>query len=168
MLQTWTYNPQKRQVGSAYALTYRLRLRSCKLMGAFLISPLPPILLEPLQTAGSLRSTDIALLLRYCGPLRHPLAGPRFPGLTGYTVPCSVDFATGRGGLLQLLGASLPSCCRCNPARVVQSLQSVCDCPYCLRPMKKGSASGIPFRGYACVDSLRPDDSLTILRWLCR
>ena len=35
--------------------------------GRFLISPLPPILLEPLQTAASLRSTDIysaSLLLR--------------------------------------------------------------------------------------------------------
>src|SRR2546422_4152187 len=39
----WTYRPQKRQVGSAFALTYRLRLRSCKLMGAFVISPLPPL-----------------------------------------------------------------------------------------------------------------------------
>jgi hypothetical protein len=29
--------------------------------------------------------------------------------------------------------------------------------------MKKGSAPGIPFRGYVCVHSLRPDDSLTIL-----
>jgi hypothetical protein len=28
-------------------LTYRLLLRSCKLMGAFLISPLPSISLEP-------------------------------------------------------------------------------------------------------------------------
>jgi len=34
--------------------------------------------------------------------------------------------------------------------------------------MKKGSASEIPFRGYLCIHSLRPDDSLTILRWLCR
>src|SRR5438445_13534734 len=47
----WTYRPQKRQVGSAFALTYRLRLRSCKLMGAFVISPLPPMLLEPLQNS---------------------------------------------------------------------------------------------------------------------
>jgi hypothetical protein len=29
--------------------------------------------------------------------------------------------------------------------------------------MKKGSAPGIPFRGYVCIHSLRPDDSLTIL-----
>ena len=47
VLQTWTYKPQKRQDGSAFALTYRLLLRSCKLMGAFLISPLPPFSLEP-------------------------------------------------------------------------------------------------------------------------
>src|SRR5262245_30589344 len=30
-LQTWTYKPQKRQDVSAFALTYSLRLRSCKL-----------------------------------------------------------------------------------------------------------------------------------------
>src|SRR5947208_10018836 len=98
-------------------------------MGAFVISPLPPVLLEPLQTAGPLGSTDITLLLRYYGPLRHPLAGPRLPGVAGYTVPCSADFATGREGLLQLLSASLPSCCRCNPAGVILPLQSVCDNP---------------------------------------
>src|SRR5205814_9214711 len=32
ILQTWTYRPQKRQDGSAFALTYILRLRSCKSM----------------------------------------------------------------------------------------------------------------------------------------
>jgi hypothetical protein len=121
------------------------------------------VLLEPLQTAGPLRSTDITLLRRYYGPLRHPLAGPRLPGVAGYTVPFSADFATGRGGLLQLLGASLPSCCRCNPARVSRPISQSANDPCCLRPMKKGSAPGIPFRGYVCVDSLRPDDSLTIL-----
>jgi hypothetical protein len=87
-------------------------------MGAFVISPLPPVLLEPVQVAEPLRSPDITLLLRYYGPIRHPLAGPRLAGVAGYTVPFSADFATGRGGLLQLLSASLPSCCRCNPAKV--------------------------------------------------
>src|SRR5271157_2327591 len=51
ILQTWTYSPQKRQVGSAFALTYILRLRSCKLMGAFFISPLPPLWLEFLHNS---------------------------------------------------------------------------------------------------------------------
>src|SRR6516162_3247679 len=72
-------------------------------MGVFVIFTLASLLLEPLQAAGSLRSTDITPLLRYCEPLRHPLAGPRLPGFAGYTVPSSADFATGRGGLLHLL-----------------------------------------------------------------
>src|SRR5579864_8752656 len=118
ILQTWTYSPQKRQAGSAFAWTYRLLLRSCRLMDAFVISPLPSMLLESLQTARSLRSIRITRLRRYCGPLRHPLAFHRLPGVAGYTVSFSADFATGRGGLLQLLSASLPSCCCCNPARV--------------------------------------------------
>jgi hypothetical protein len=41
ILQTWTYKPQNRQVVSAFALTYILRLRSCKLMDAFVISSSP-------------------------------------------------------------------------------------------------------------------------------
>jgi hypothetical protein len=35
-----------------------------------------------------------------------------------YDLPCSVDFSPGRGGLLQLLGVSLPPCCRFHPAEV--------------------------------------------------
>src|ERR1700731_3757300 len=54
ILQTWTYKPQKRQDVSAFALTYSLRLRSCKSMDAFVISSLPSRLKETLQTAGPL------------------------------------------------------------------------------------------------------------------
>src|ERR1700674_1540433 len=143
ILQTWTYSPQKRQDGSAFALTYRLLLRSCKLMGAFVISPLPPVLLEPLQTAGPLRSTDITLLRRYYGPLRHPLAVPRLPGVAGYTVPFSADFAAGRGGLLQLLSASLPSCCRCNPARVSHRFSQSAAIHAAFAPCRKARPLGL-------------------------
>src|SRR6202521_975636 len=51
ILQTWTYSPQNRQDGSAFALTYILRLRSCKSMDAFVISSLPSPMLETLQMA---------------------------------------------------------------------------------------------------------------------
>ena len=78
-----------------------------------------------------------------CGPgTRSPSSRELRRWAPEHRFPFSADFATGRGGLLQLLSASLSSCCRCNPARVVSPLQSVCDDPYCLRPMKKGSASG--------------------------
>src|SRR6266704_1043007 len=52
-------------------------------MVVFVISPLPPLLLEPVQTAGPLRSTEITPLLRYCGPIRHPLA---FPPISRFSV----------------------------------------------------------------------------------
>src|SRR5262249_50797236 len=54
-------------------------------MDAFLISSLPSRLKETLQTAGSLHSTDVTPLRRYYGPVRHPLAFDRLPGLAGYT-----------------------------------------------------------------------------------
>src|SRR5215831_11328211 len=79
ILQTWTYSPQKRQAGSAFAWTYRLLLRSCRLMGAFVISPLPSMLLESLHTARSLRSIRITRLRRYCGPLPTLSPSTDFP-----------------------------------------------------------------------------------------
>src|SRR5262249_49969816 len=60
-LQTCTYKPQKRQDGSAFALTYSLRLRSCRLMGAFIISPLPSFLMQA-SCARFLRSMGITPL----------------------------------------------------------------------------------------------------------
>src|SRR5215470_3512532 len=54
-------------------------------MGAFVISPLPPMWLEECRTAGSLRSAEVAPLHRYCGPIRHPLVVGRLPGVAGYT-----------------------------------------------------------------------------------
>src|SRR5215469_314709 len=64
---------------------YSLRLRSCRLIGAFVISPLPPFLIQTACAARPLRSTGIAPLLRYYGPGRHRLAFARFPGFAGYT-----------------------------------------------------------------------------------
>ena len=65
---------------SAFALTYILRLRSCKSMDAFIISSLPSLWSETLQTAGLLRSTGVTPPQRYCEPIRHPLAFDRLPG----------------------------------------------------------------------------------------
>src|ERR1700750_544014 len=71
---------------SAFALTYILRLRSCKSMDAFVISSLPSLWSETLQTAGLLRSTGATPPQRYYEPIRHPLAFDRLPGLAGYTI----------------------------------------------------------------------------------
>ena len=70
---------------SAFALMYSLRLRSCRSMGAFIISPLPPMLSKPSCAVRPLRSTDVTPLHRYYGPSRHRLTFGRFPEETGYT-----------------------------------------------------------------------------------
>src|SRR5271154_6189676 len=64
----------------AFALTYILRLRSCKSMDAFVISSLPSLWSETLQTTGLLRSTGVTPPQRYYEPIRHPLAFDRLPG----------------------------------------------------------------------------------------
>ncbi len=53
-------------------------------MGAFIISPLPPILTKELCAAGSLGSTGVTPLHRYYGPIRHPHASAPLPGVVGY------------------------------------------------------------------------------------
>src|ERR1039458_1318411 len=64
-------------------------------MGSFLIPPLPPVLLEPLQTAGPLRSTDVTPLPRYYRPSRIPLVVHRLPGVAGYTASLLRRFRNG-------------------------------------------------------------------------
>src|SRR5208282_2736384 len=69
-----------------------------------------------------------------------------------YDLPCSGDFAPGRGGLLQLLGMFLPPCCRFHPAEVKEPLRSDFGSPCCLRPPDVGSAFGAThFRGHIRV-----------------
>src|SRR5450759_435129 len=124
--------------------------------------PLPPVLLEPLQTAGPLRSTGITRLHRYCGPIRHPLAFSPLPGFAGYRAYLApAIFALGRGGLLQLLSMSLSSCRRFHPAEVSQPHRSDFGCPCCLRPL--GCGLGLRrfsfSRPHPRSSSLRPDNS---------
>jgi hypothetical protein len=65
-----------------------------------------------LSAGGTSTLPNNALLSAHYWPLRHPLVFHRFPGFASYTTSCSDHFSSGRGGLLQLLSASLSSCCR--------------------------------------------------------
>src|SRR5215467_10345072 len=118
-LQTWTYKPQKRQDVSAFALTYSLRLRSCKSMDAFIISSLPSRLRETLQSSRvpSLHGRyPTSSLLRTRPPPSRLRSTSRFSRL--YDLPCSGDFSAGARGLHQPLDVSLSPCCRFHPAEV--------------------------------------------------
>ena len=55
-------------------------------MDAFIISSLPSRLKETFQTEGPLCSAGVTPLHRSYGPIRHPLAFDRLPGLAGYTI----------------------------------------------------------------------------------
>jgi hypothetical protein len=112
---------------------------------------LPPILLELLQTAGPLCSTDITPLRGYYEPLRDPLVFHRLPGCPVIRLPCSADFATGRGGFLQLLSVSLPSCCRSHPARVARRFSQFATIHAAFALRLRARPPGKHFRGHLCV-----------------
>src|ERR1700686_1784113 len=59
-----------------------------------------------------------------------------------YDLPCSDDFSSGRGGLLQLLGMSLYPGCRFHPAEGQVPCRSAFGTPCCFRPPVAGSALG--------------------------
>ena len=143
ILQTWTYNPQNRQVVSVFALAYILRLRSLQIHGrlyhlvlAFLIAR------ETTNSrAPSLRGhCSASSLIRTHPPLSRLRSISRLSRL--YDLPCSGNFSPGRGGLLQLLGMSLPPCCRFHPAEVKMPHRSDFGTPCCLRPTVASSALG--------------------------
>src|SRR5260370_19483434 len=109
----WTYSPQKRQAGSAFALTYRLFLRSCKLMGVFVISPLPSFFVRvATHSRAPLLHSHYSRFVALTGPSATLSPSFLFPVSPVIGRTCSRAFPLGRGGLLQLLNAPLPSCCR--------------------------------------------------------
>src|SRR5260370_40407815 len=67
------------------------------------------MLLELLQTAGLLRSTNITPLLRYYEPLRDPLVFHRLPGVSGYTVSLLRRFRGGTRRRFPLASSFLPT-----------------------------------------------------------
>jgi len=79
-------------------------------------------------------------LLRTHPPPSRLRSTSRFSRL--YDLPCSDDFAPGRGGLRQFLGMSLSPCCRFHPAKVGMPHRSDFGTPCCLRPTEAGSALG--------------------------
>src|SRR5215469_13782090 len=101
---------------------YRFFLRSCKLMGVFIIHPCLPYCPNLANSrVSSLHGHYSAspLLLTPPTPSRLPPIS-RCSRLYGFLLP--PISGTGRGGSLQLLGVPLPSCCRFNPARVVRRI----------------------------------------------
>jgi len=99
--------------------------------------------------AGPLRSTDIAPLHRYYGPIRHPLAFGRFPGVAGYTAYLALAISRrderASPGATHILATVLSLPLRQGE----QPYRSVFGCSCCLHPLVVGSALGnTAFRGH--------------------
>ena len=107
----------------SFAFTYILRLRSRSSIGAFLISPLPPVLSKVVtdSRAASLHRRYPASSVVPAPPPPSRLSAD-FP-VSGYTAyPAPPISRPGRGGLLQLLNASSSPCRRYHHAGVTQRL----------------------------------------------
>src|SRR6266436_5139954 len=122
--------------------------------------PLPPMSSEDVQNSRVPLlhgHYPASLLLRTRPPpsRRRPISrGHRL-----YDRLASADFAAGRGGLLQLLDASVSPCCRSQPRRSGPPRQPDCGGPCGLRGVIDRSASGVwMFRGhlaFTCVTARR-------------
>src|SRR5271154_3961968 len=86
-----------------------------------------------------------------------------------YDLPCSDDFSSGRGGLLQLLGMSLSPCCRFHPAEVTSRISQISAVHVAFALRLQARPSGI-FTFEATMRSLllRPGDSWPPLGRPCR
>ena len=96
--------------------------------------PLPSVLLEPLQAAGLLRSTNVTSLHRYYKPDRHPLAFCRLPGVSGYTASLLRRFRDGTRRASPVAQHVLVIVLSLSPRQSGSPRRSICDGPCCLRP----------------------------------
>src|SRR5262245_54419484 len=153
ILQTWTYSPQKRQDVSAFALTYSLRLRSCKLMDAFVISSLPSRLIETLQSsrAPSLCGRYPASSLRRTRPPPSRLRSTsRFSRL--YDLPYSDEFRTGTREASPATRRVLVTVLSLSPRRGGNAASARFRHPILPSPYGSGLGPRIyTFRGHICV-----------------
>ena len=104
------------------------------------------MLSEELRTAGSLRSTDVTPLRRYCEPLRHPLVVSRLPGGAGYTAyPASALSGRDEEGFSSCLMGPGARAVANHPAGATRGVNRFAIGSCCLRP----HGCGLGLRGYS-------------------
>src|ERR1700751_5588274 len=149
ILQTWTYRPQKRQDGSAFALTYSLRLRSCKLMDAFVISSLPSLCWRHHKWQGPFALRKLLRFFATTDPAATFSSSAAFPVLPVIRPTLLRRFLPGTRKASPVPRCVLVTVLSLPPRRDEQSCRSAFDCSCCLRPPDEGSALGLShFRGH--------------------
>lgn len=146
------YRPQKRHWLSAFALTYIFRLKSCKLIGVFIIHLCLLMLSKKLLTIGCLCSKDVTPLHHYYTPIRHlAYLSVLFP-CPGYRTYLTPDLSSGVRKASPVARMYLVTMLSLTPRRNDLSYQSDFDISCCFHQTPNGSAFGIILlRGYFCV-----------------
>src|SRR5215469_12366362 len=97
---------------------YRFFPQVLQTNGCLYHSPLPPMLLEPCKQQGLFAPRTLLRFFATVDPSDSLSSSAAFPVSPVIRFPAPSISGMGRGGSLQLLGVSLPSCCCLNPARV--------------------------------------------------
>src|SRR5215471_3091445 len=149
ILQMWTYSPQKRQDGSAFALTYSLRLRSCKSMDAFVISSSPSLCWRRRKWQGPLAPQALLRFVATTDPAATFSSSAAFPVSPVIRPTLLRRFLPGTRKASPVAWRALVTVPSLPPRRDEQSCRSVFGCSCCLRPPVEGSALGLThFRGH--------------------
>jgi hypothetical protein len=161
ILQTWTYKPQKRQDGSAFALTYMLLLRSCKLMGVFVIHPCLPFCWNRYKQQGPFAPPTLPGFIATVDPSATLSPSAPFPGSPVIRPTLLRRFRAGARRAspvarhILVIVPSLPPR-RSEIAASVRFQLSMLPSPYsCRLGLRSFSLS----RPHPRSSSLRPDDS---------
>src|SRR6516225_6941135 len=168
----WTYSPQKRQAGSAFALMYRLLRRSCTLIGVFVIPPVPSVLLEslPSSRAPLLHGHYAASQLTTC-PSATLSSSTVFLVWPVIRLPCSAIFLGGTRRASPVARYVLVTVLSLPPRRSVLSPRSARDQAMLPSPRDRGLGFRISvlFRGHLWVYfRYGPATCSPSLQWLCR
>jgi hypothetical protein len=142
VLQTWTYRPQKRQDGAAFALTYSLRLRSCKLMDAFVISSLPSLCWRRCKWQGPLAPRTLLRFVATTDPAATLSPSADFPVLPVIRPTLLRRFLAGTRRVSPVAWHVLVTVLSLPPRRDEQPYRSVFVSACRLRPPVAGSALG--------------------------
>ena len=162
--------PLNHQRSSAFAAAHIFRFWSCKSPGAFIMTPLPPILSEESQTAGPLGSAGITPPHSYFGPIRLPLAFGPFPGVPGYTAYLAPPISRrDEEGLSSCLARPCHHAVDNHPVGVIHRISLVAMNHVAFAITVDGSASEAEsFEATSRSLALRPGDSPPSFRWRCR
>jgi hypothetical protein len=160
---------RKPQNVSAFALTYILLRRSCKLMGAFIIHPCLPVSQRKCKQQGPFAPRTLLRFTATMGPSATLSSSTDFLGSPVIRFAAPPISRRDEEGFSSCLAHPCHRAAANTPPECLTASVS-CGDPCCLRPFGAGSAPGVfGFRGHLCVHfRCGPMTRSPSQRWLCR